>query len=295
MASSGIKACGPSQSRAQHRLGDKLRTGLFALSFTWGCSPEVQVGTWTWACANPNSSDATLDGGIGEAAGATNDAASAPVLIPWSSGFEDGFCGYEAVNGFCYGFGGGAYDIVQSPVHSGRFAAAFSVDTSQPRGSQARCVREGSLPHEAYYGAWYFIPSLQSNTGNWNLFHFQGGAGPGPLLHGLWDVSLVNDANGNLSLTMLDFLASVDIGPNAAPPVPIGAWFHLQFFLRRAADSSGEVTVYQDGVIAYHLVNVVTDDSSFQQWYVGNLVNGNSLTSAKYTIDVDDVEIGEMP
>jgi hypothetical protein len=268
--------------------------GLLVPSLGSACSPEVQVGAWTWACTdNASSSNGSMDGGAGDGAGETTDGAVPPVAIPWSTGFEDGFCGFEEGTGFCFDTGSGTHEMVQSPVHSGRFAAAFTVDSSQSGGSQTRCVREGSLPKEAYYSAWYFIPALQVNTGNWNLFHFQGGPGPGPRLSGLWDVSLVNDASGNLSLTVLDFLGSTDVGTSAAPPVPIGSWFHIQFFLRRAADETGEVTVYQDGLIAFHWVDIVTDNTPFQQWYVGNLASLNALSPPRSTLYVDDVEISE--
>ena len=60
-------------------------------------------------------------------------------------------------------------------------------------------------------------------------------------------------------------------------------------YLRRAADATGEVTVYQDGVVAYHLVDLVTDDTSWGQWYVGNLATG--LAPADSTLYVDDVAI----
>jgi hypothetical protein len=197
-------------------------------------------------------------------------------------------------NGFCYAFGAASYTIVTSPVHSGRFAAAFQVDSAPPESSaesgQARCVQQRVLADEAYYGAWYLVPSVQTNTGNWNLFHFQGGT-PGDRLHDLWDVSLVNDTSGNLKLAVLDFLTSS--GKSAAMPIPIDSWFHLEFYLRRAADATGEVIVYQDNVEAIHFANVITDDSPWAQWYVGNLAT--ALMPSESIIFVDDVEISNTP
>ena len=224
-----------------------------------------------------------------------NDAGTTTIPVPWSTGFEDGFCGYPAVNGFCYtnstqsSASGAAYQMVTSPVHSGRFAAAFTVDSNLH--GQARCVRQGVLPSAAYYSAWYFIPSIQTNNANWNLLHFQGGTDPQDRLHNLWDVSLVNDQSGNLELNVLNLVGKGGAGANAAPPVPIGSWFRIQMYLRRAADATGEVTVYQDGVVAYHLVNLMTDDSNWGQWYVGNLATG--LSPNESTIFVDDVEISD--
>jgi hypothetical protein len=254
-----------------------------------GCAPSVVVGTWK--CPDvADASNGLPDGG-------TADAGVIP--FPWSGSFEDGFCSYPSNEGegFCYDFTGASRQIVTSPVHSGGFAAAFTVDVTSlltdgaPRAgaSQARCVRQGLFPAEAYYGAWYFIPSPRTNNGTWNLFHFQAGA-RGGRLDRTWDVSLSSDGSGNLRLTIFDFFRSMYFDTNTALSVPIGSWFHVEFFLRRAADATGEVTLYQDGVVVYDLPNVVTDNSSdFCQWYVGNYAD--NLSPLQSTVYVDDVEI----
>ena len=54
---------------------------------------------------------------------------------------------------------------------------------------------QGGFPAAAYLGAWYYLPAQTQNNGNWNLFHYQGGA-PGQMLHYLWDVSLVSSGPG---------------------------------------------------------------------------------------------------
>jgi hypothetical protein len=147
------------------------------------------------------------------------------------------------------------------------------------------------LPQQAYYGAWYYVPALATNSGNWNLIHFQGGASPGDAsqLKGLWDISLVNDNSGGLRLAVYNFLGSTpDL--SGAPPIPIGSWFHIEMFLKRAADATGEVSVYQDGVSIAHLTNIITDDTTYGQWYVGNLAT--QLDPAESTLYVDDVSVG---
>jgi hypothetical protein len=117
--------------------------------------------------------------------------------------------------------------------------------------------------------------------------HFQGGA-PGNL-HGLWDVSLQSAADGSLSVYLLDFLNGSSGVPVAAPPVPIGSWVHLEFRFRRAADATGEVALYQDGSLLIELTGLVTDDTDFGQWYVGNYAD--ALAPPDSTLYVDDVTI----
>lgn len=207
--------------------------------------------------------------------------------MPWSTDFEDRFCGYTELAGFCYSGAPATYETVTSPVHSGRHAAAFTVLAGDPVGYQARCVRQGVLPKAAYYGAWYFLPTSAQNTAVWNLVHFQGGDFSAQ--HGLWDISLVNTPNGGLGVVVFDFLNGVTRTPTVPSPVPIGAWFHLELYLSRAADATGEVALYQDGQLLLQATNIVTDDSNWGQWYVGNLATG--LTPAHSTLYVDDVTI----
>src|ERR1039458_9041167 len=122
---------------------------LFSFIFV-GCDKVLVVGV-----CEPGERSA-LDSG-------DDDAGAVSITLPWSSGFEDGFCGFRRVGGFCYQRGAASYTLVTSPVHSGTFAAAFTVssDTSAS-GTQARCARQGTLPERAYYGAWYYVPPVRS-------------------------------------------------------------------------------------------------------------------------------------
>ncbi len=245
------------------------------------CEPELVVGKQVVEEQQPSCS-----ADMGEAG-------APPLLekvveIPWSTGFEDDFCDYRRAGGQCFNDPGAMYAAVDDPVHRGSRSAAFTVSSDPAADAkQTRCFHEGRLPTEAWYGAWYYLPALATNTGNWNLFHFQGGA---PLmLHGLWDVSLANADDGSLHLYIFDFLGAGIRMPDAPPEVPIGSWFHIEFRLRRAADATGEVELRQDGVPVMELTGVVTDDTDWGQWYVGNLADG--LMPAESTIYVDDVSI----
>jgi hypothetical protein len=227
--------------------------------------------------------------------GASPTTGTDPISLPWATGFENQLdCDYKLAGGACYGYAPALFHVVASPVHSGQFAAEFTVLTGTDAGSQpqARCIRWGGFPTEAYYGAWYYIPETAANTGVWNLFHFQ----VGDDLHGLWDVSLVNGSTdgsiGALNLRVFGFLnKSVADGP----PIPIGSWFHIVFYWKRAKDKTGEIALYQDNVRVVDLTNLVTDDTGAGpcQWYVGNLAS--SLQPPKSTVYVDDITIRATP
>lgn len=231
------------------------------------CEPNVVVGSWS--CPAPDG-----DGGEGNLS----------VPSSWATGFEDGFCAYSRVGGRCYQ-SNGAFDTVSSPVHSGKTAAAF---TAKPDGGQSRCYVQGGLPEAAFYGAWYFIPSAPSALDNWNLFHFRGGDSASTADKNLWDVTITEAANGSLRLSVLKE-ASEWHHAEGVPPVPLGSWFHIQVHLRRSATATGAFALYQDGVRAVSLEDIVTDTTTYGAWYVGNLLF--TLPPPESTVYVDDVTI----
>jgi hypothetical protein len=254
---------------------------LAALSMVAGCAPKVSAGEWQ--CSNTGGAS---DGGTPRVPDQTD-----PVVMPWSASFEENFCDYTRVAGYCYG--DGEYVVVTEPHHLGRFAAEFKVIGAEEH--QTRCVRQGAFPESAYYGAWYFIPkALKSVEVEWNLWHFKGRDTINEPHHDLWDVSLVKGAQaGEWELEIHDRLAppNADRYRSAEPrPVPFGKWFHIAMFLKRAADASGKIVLYQDGVQLFERTNLRSDASKLNQWYVGNWAE--DAEPADSLLYVDDVSIG---
>jgi hypothetical protein len=212
------------------------------------------------------------------------------IEAPWSTSFEDGFCDFTVANGSCYADGLTSCEVVTEPVHSGRYAAAFTINADGTlTNSQTRCVREGQLPTAAYYGAWYYVPVKPQSVTNWNLFHFRGGDSTSDTTHGLWDVSMVLDSNDTLQLSVFNFLKQTTIAASNSHAVPISKWFHVEVFFKRAKDATGEFSVYLDGSSVIRLTKLTTDDTQLGQWYLGNLVA--AISPAKSTLYVDDVSI----
>lgn len=252
-----------------------LLAGLVLL----GCEPSLDVGSWRCRAAPlfiPPDGSPILPG------------KDLPVTLEWSTSFEDGFCGYSDATGFCYSDPDAAYRLVEFPAHSGRRAAAFDITTEGTKtGAQTRCVREGLLPDEAVYGAWFYIPSGTTNNGNWNLMHFRGGSDAG--LRGLWDVS-VTTTDGVLRPFVRGFSVGV-LNPADDVTLPTDEWFALHFRLRRDATPAGYVALYLNRELVLEQSELVTDDSNWGQWYVGNLAS--DLNPPESTIYIDDVEIRE--
>ncbi len=247
-----------------------------------GCEPDLVVGTWSCPAEAREKDDA----------GVPTSTVTGPIEAPWSTGFEQGLCDYNLAGGFCYSHSVASYTLVDSPVHSGKQAMAFSIDLDAPDDVHARCVREGTLPEDAVYGAWYYVPSIPESSDNWNLFHIQAGE-VGGTLRTIWDVNLSVTDDGSLALYLFGVYGFGAQPETQTRMIPIGAWFHIEFRLRRAADTTGAVGLYQDGIALVEKSGIRTDDTTFQQWYVGNLAR--ALTPAASTLYVDDITIRPAP
>src|SRR5688572_33265670 len=79
------------------------------------CQPPLVIGTWE--CAGSAYGDSAPP----------PETPEAPLVLPWRSGFEDGFCGFGQDGGFCYANPDASYEVVREPAHSGTFAAAFNI------------------------------------------------------------------------------------------------------------------------------------------------------------------------
>jgi hypothetical protein len=259
------------------------------------CDRQILVGPEEPFEASSSAPDALLPDGadLDAHSSSGDDSGLVPLVVPWSTGFESapGDSWVPGNPSDCYVSGGASFQLVTTPVHGGQHAAAFRANTAAvvpPSASQTRCVKRGVLPMAAYYGAWYHVPAPATNSGNWNLLHFRGADVPqDSATHGLWDVSLANAADGTLHLVVYDFLRKSTLQTTGT--VPIGAWVHLEVYLRRAADSTGQFTLRRDGQVVLDLTGIATDDSRWGEWFVGNLAT--SLSPPSSTVYVDDVTI----
>jgi hypothetical protein len=257
---------------------------LLLLTLTVSCDKTLVVG----ACEPPKISDE--DGGTD--AGSVD--VTVPIELPWSSGFENGFCDFNQPIGYCLQSGTASCKLVTSPVHSGTFAAAFTVNSdSNALGTQARCVRRGVLPKSACYGAWFYLPPARiASGGTWDLLFFR--RGDVTVADGLWDVWLVQDSNGDYGFVINDAIHSVAHVLDTQIAVPTDTWFQLEFCLDRAADTTGRVALRQNGQQVFGLPGLQTDVSPWAEWYVGSYSKAG-LIPGPTTLYVDDVTINDWP
>ena len=261
---------------------------LLFLIIGGGCDKTLVVGT----CEPPkvpvedSGTDAGLDAG--------SDAF--PLELPWSSGFENGFCDFNQPLGYCLQSGTASYKFVTSPVHSGTFAAAFTInDDPNALGRQSRCVRRGVLPKSACYGAWFYLPRSRIVANHaWDLSYFRRGDVPVGNSDGLWDVYLTSDSNGDYWLAINDYVHSVPHFPDTRRVVQGDTWFRLEFCLDRATDNTGRVALRQDDQEVFSLQDIQTDKGEWAEWYVGSY-SSDGLIAGPTTLYVDDVTINDWP
>src|SRR5437773_3543233 len=84
---------------------------LAVLPLLGACAPKVSAGEWQ--CPS--------DGGASDDGTSKAPLITDPVTVPWSTGFEDGFCDYTELAGYCYG--DSVYTVAPEQHRSGRFSA----------------------------------------------------------------------------------------------------------------------------------------------------------------------------
>jgi hypothetical protein len=251
--------------------------------------------------------------------------------IIWSTDFETGdFSDWEKPPGTGGQYGGGgpsdASVVVSSEqAHSGRYAAKFTnvADFPTPSIPPASLIngsglfKEGPFPQGAYYSAWYFIPQSYETISGWNILQFNvpgdavvpndvdasagldassadaGSVPPSDLL----DLSLGSLPPGQrmalfLSDSRRQYLTSAL--PSNVPFVPIGRWFQIECYYNNTPTSSGELTVWLDGVQVYDVHRPMSSNPSVYFMpcsLADDLTPPSAVTPVSAILFLDDVAI----
>lgn len=274
---------------------------------TVGCDPMIHLGAETRPSdASTQDVSAEINDGVGVDGSDVHVAGEASAqdvfagvdgrtVVPWSATFEPGdFSEWEADGQ------GGAYQLSVPPTvsteqaHSGTHSAKLTISPVNGLVDYVYLFRgtAGSPPAEpeAYYGAWFYIPKPYLVSMYWNVFHFLYGTTPDRQdLKGIWDLDLRSSDTGELIPYVWDFLARRQRDQLTPMPVQPGKWFHIEMFLRLASDATGQVSVWQDGVLVLDVSDVVTSPTPWLQWSVGN--TSLDITPTPADLYIDDVTL----
>jgi len=181
-------------------------------------------------------------------------------------------------------------------AHSGRYGGQFTIAPKASMASTSYLFRNQPSPLQAYYSAWFYVPSTIA-VGAWlSLTHFTGSdTGDGKNLSAIWDVNLYPLLGGGLAAQLYDYLGTGFNQRQIAPvPFPLDTWVQLEVYLSKATGPTGEVTVWQDGVQILQRLNVQTVSNDWMQWDAGGAADATTLPSPAF-LYMDDAAISLVP
>jgi hypothetical protein len=180
--------------------------------------------------------------------------------------------------------------VTQMMGRGGSHAGSVTIAPRMGMDSLNYLYRREPVPQEAYYSAWFYIPSALT-VGSWlSLHHFRGSANGDPAnLSMIWDVNLYTLPGGQLAAQLGDFVNTFNDQQPFPIPVPRDTWVQFEVLFRKAADLTGRVVVWQDGVQILERAGVVTARSPLVVWEIG--VGSDDILPLPATIYVDDAAI----
>jgi hypothetical protein len=224
--------------------------------------------------------------------GSLGDGGDAGIL--WQATFEPGDLSEWIGDGH-----GGVYTDGQAPdavatqdqAHRGRYSGLAVFSPAAATATFSYLYREQPIPAQAYYGACVFIPASLQVRSFLSLLHFgYHPAANDPSTLAIWDFDLQPDSGGSLVPHLYQTGAASPVAPQPAVPVPPATWVHFELLYKKAADATGQIVVWQDGVQIMNVQNVVTAPTDWIQWDVG----GGALdviTPTPVSVYMDDVTI----
>ena len=251
--------------------------------------------------------------------------------ILWKTDHESGDLrgwtdkGFQSPGGGIYNTGGTDVEAAatRQPAHSGNWSARATIRGAIRGQHGSRAVRlmrwtnaawdagGQPLPREAYFSAWYYIPTLynpnkygdwaRNQVSWWNIFQFKDKDQNGQS-QPLWTVNLLLDEDAQQLCLSLYSPRNTNATHHQPDPVfvPVGKWFHLEVLYRCATDATGRITLWQDGQQLLDVSNVVTSlggrdgQSLHPTWGVGSYtdhVEALGEAPGTATIYIDDAAV----
>jgi hypothetical protein len=283
-------------------MSGQLPAGITLASTGLISGTPTLAGSSTFTVQVTDSSSATVTAGF-----TMNVVSTSSNTMVWSADMETGNLSQWTINGTK----GGSYDsgtcirpsngVSTEHAHSGLYSMKMTIDTSvQESGCRQFRNQEPEAGGTYYYGAWYFIPENYQAGNYWNVFQFK--SNNGSTEDPFWVLDLMprkSDGAAHLKLRWKgvvpgpyasDCCTGTKYYDQAIATVPTGKWFRVEAYLKQASDATGQLTIRQDGVLLWDMVNVKTKyPGGDQRWSVDNYSDGLSPTPT--SIYVDDATI----
>jgi hypothetical protein len=178
-------------------------------------------------------------------------------------------------------------------AHRGRYAAKLTIVPTTPDvQGLASLMRKSGLPAEAYYSAWYYVPSPVTVDKFWTIFKLRVRAVADDVATEaeLYDANIRSQPSGELRFWIYDHRIAGQIPQQTSEPVvPVGQWFHVEAFYRNAQDNTGRATFWFNGQLVADVDGVAMGPTPWVEWDAVNI--GANLSPIPVTIYVDDAAI----
>jgi len=216
--------------------------------------------------------------------------------VLWRATFEPGDLSEWTLsdNGGTYAENPPIAPVVTTDVaHGGRYAGKSTMMATMGMAGMVSSsyFYRSQTPLEGYYSAWFYVPSTALVRTWLSLVHFLVSAtGDGQNVNPIWDLNLYpRPADGTLTTHLYNYDTQVNADQLVNNTVPLDRWVHFEILLRKAADSTGRLAVWQDDVEIVDLEDIVTAKSYWLKWEVGGA--SNDIEPAPSSIYVDDAAI----
>jgi hypothetical protein len=178
----------------------------------------------------------------------------------------------------------------------GKYSALLKIDTSVESGTRLfRWLEPGmnNSNSDLYYSVWYYFPTIETPTLFWNILQWKSASSSTHKNDAMFSLD-VNNRGSEMYLYLCP-PAFINGGScfgqiGNTYYIPLATWTHVEAHYVCAGDSTGHVTIWEDGNQLFDVGNVQTRYADGGcSWSVNNYSNG--LTPSPATIYVDDAKI----
>ncbi|MBI4787679.1 MAG: heparin lyase I family protein [Chloroflexi bacterium] len=189
-------------------------------------------------------------------------------------------------------FNSGNADTVASRdvARGGSWSAKLVATTPPESGTRLFRWHESQTYSSLYYSVWYYFPRNYSAPNYWNIFQWKSKISES-IVDPFYVLNVGNRGDGSMYLYLYDWQRRNSVG-SASINVPVGQWMRIEAYYKCAPDSSGAVTIWQNGTqIINHSGRSTRYSNGDCQWSVNNY--SDSLSPSPATIYSDDAGISQ--
>jgi hypothetical protein len=173
-------------------------------------------------------------------------------------------------------------------AHTGQYSAKLTISTPSTAGVRLFRWGETHQYSNLYFSVWYYFPRRYDTPAGWWAV-MQWKSRTSSQNDPFFMVNVGNRPNGNMYLYMYEWQTDVSYSQSIRD-LPVAQWVHVEAFYRCAADGTGKVTVWQDGVHILEARNVNTRYANGDcQWSLANY--SDQVTPSPTVIYIDDAAI----